>query len=86
MENRWHQNNNRDYYEKDITDIYRILQEESTENSLDIQEKWELEMNVLISDKDWKLFCWEEHKVTNDMWKEFEWKVKIFQPYTDFMF
>lgn len=57
MENRWHQNNNRDYYEKDITDIYRILQEESTENSLDIQEKWELEMNVLISDKDWKLFC-----------------------------
>ena len=63
---------------KVISHLYRILQGELADNSLDIKEKWELEMNTIIPDVNWKLSCREGHKITNSpLWKEFEWKIKM---------
>lgn len=48
------------------------------DNSLDVKEKWELEMNTIITDEGWEQSCREGHKVTNSpTWREFEWKIKM---------
>ena len=53
-----------------ILHIYKILQEETVDNSLDIKEKLELEMNIITSDKERELFRRVEHKITNSsIWK-----------------
>merc|ERR1712035_181329 len=63
---------------KIISHIYKILQEEVTDNSLDMKQKWELEMNTIISDKNWELSCREGHKITScPIWREFDWKVRM---------
>ena len=50
---------------KFISHLYRILQEELKENNLDIKEKWELEMNIIISDEQWESSCEQGHRVTS---------------------
>lgn len=61
-----------------ISYLYKILQEESTENTQDIMGKWELEMNIIIKDEDWEQTLREGHKITNSLvLREFEWKTKI---------
>lgn len=45
---------------------------------LDIKEKWELEMNTIITDKQWEASCSQGHRVTSSPnWKEFGWKIKM---------
>lgn len=47
-------------------------------NTLDIKEKWEMEMNVIIDDDSWEDGCERGHKITNSpSWKEFNWKIKM---------
>ncbi len=61
-----------------ISHIYKILKDNPMDDSLGVKEKWELEMNTIISDEKWELSCREGHKATNShTWKEFEWKVKM---------
>ena len=61
-----------------ISHLYRILQEELKENNLDIKEKWELEMNIIISDEQWENSCEQGHRVTSSPnWREFGWKIKM---------
>lgn len=61
-----------------ISHIYKTLEGDSKDYSLDNREKWELEVNLVITDEDLKLSCRKEHKITNSpIWKEFEWKVKM---------
>ena len=63
---------------KFISHLYKILQEELKENNLDIKEKWELEMNIIISDEQWESSCEQGHRVTSSPnWKEFGWKIKM---------
>ena len=63
---------------KFISHLYRILQEGLKENNLDIKEKWELEMNIIISDEQWENSCEQGHKVTSSPnWREFGWKIKM---------
>lgn len=63
---------------KYISHAYKILQEDKTENTQYIKEKWELEMNVIINDDEWEQTMLEGHKITNSpTLREFEWKTKI---------
>lgn len=63
---------------KFISHIYRILQDDLKNNNLDIKGKWELEMNVIISDEHWENSCSHGHKITSSPnWKEFGWKIKM---------
>lgn len=39
---------------KIISYMYKTLQEALQDNSIDIKEKWELEMNTIICDKNWQ--------------------------------
>lgn len=57
--------------------IYNILQEELKENTLDIKEKWGLEMNTIILDEQWEPSCSQGHRITSSPnWKEFGCKIK----------
>jgi len=63
---------------KFISHIYKILQEEFKGNNLDIKEKWELEMNTIITDEQWETSFSQGHRVTSSPnWKEFGWKIKM---------
>ena len=54
-----------------------MLQQESTENTLNIKEKWELEMNIVIKDEEWVETMRNGHKITeSQILREFEWKTK----------
>ena len=62
---------------KSASNIYKHLRTHFSGNSLDIKQKWELEMNV-IEDEEWEVVCEQGHKVTHSpVWKEFNWKFKI---------
>lgn len=63
---------------KFISYIYSILQEDLKNDNMDIKEKWELEMNVVISDEQWVNSCKRGHKLTSSSnWREFGWKLKM---------
>lgn len=63
---------------KFISYLYKALQEDLGENNLDIKEKWELEMNTVISDKQWETSFEQGHKVTNSLsWREYGWKLRM---------
>lgn len=51
---------------------------EQDDRTLDVKNKWELELNTLIDDSDWE-YSWEEwHKCLNSPnWKEFSWKLRM---------
>ncbi|MEQ2273730.1 hypothetical protein XENORESO_008121 [Xenotaenia resolanae] len=49
-----------------------------SDNSIDIKQKWELEMNIVIEDKEWERVCENGHKIIHSPgWKEFDWKLKM---------
>ncbi len=50
---------------KIVSQIYSCLQSQAEDNTLDIKEKWELEMNVVIEDEEWETICERNHKITN---------------------
>ena len=63
---------------KRISNIYKRLESDTSQNTDYIKEKWELELNVIIEDTTWK-DIWEGcHKgINSQLWKEFDWKIKI---------
>lgn len=62
---------------KYVSHAYKMLQQESTENTLNIKEKWELEMNIIIKDEEWVETMRNGHKITkSQILREFEWKTK----------
>jgi len=61
-----------------VSNIYKHLQTHFSGNSLDIKEKWELEINVVIEDEEWEVVCGQGHKIPHSpVWKEFNWKLKM---------
>lgn len=64
--------------EKIISKIYKALQVESEDNSLDIKEKWEQESNISIEEEQWEESFRIGHSLFSSVaWREFEWKGKI---------
>lgn len=60
-----------------ISHIYKILQEEVTEDTKYIKGKLDLEINMIIKFDDWEQMFWEGHKISNSpTFREFEWKTK----------
>lgn len=58
--------------------LYRWLQEMVTGNTWETKQKWELEMNICISDKTWKKACLEGQKLTSSpSLRKFEWKIRM---------
>lgn len=52
---------------------FGTLQGERIVNSLDNKEKWELEMNTVIQDKNWELSCKDGHRILNSLtWRDFD--------------
>lgn len=48
------------------------------QNTESIKGKWELELNILITDNVWEELCINCHKGLNSqLWREFDWKLKI---------
>lgn len=42
-----------------------------------LEERWELELNNVISADEWSETCLSGHKLTNSpKWREFDWKIK----------
>ena len=47
-------------------------------NTAQVKERWEIEINSNISNYMWEEICTEVHLVTNsNAWREFKWKVVI---------
>ena len=69
---------------KHISHIYRrLIIADKTQNTLNIKEKWELELNVIIEDSTWEDLCSTCHKgINSPLWKEFDWKLKMRYFYT----
>lgn len=52
--------------------------EQASQATLQVKEKWELEMNVVTGDQEWEQLCENGHKLTSSpTWKEFIWKVNV---------
>lgn len=63
---------------KIVSELYKCLQTHWSLDSLHIKDRWELEMNVIIEDEEWREVCESGHKLTNcPIWKEFNWKIKM---------
>lgn len=63
---------------KHLSNIYKRLATSTLQNTEYIKEKWELEMNVIIEDSTWEDIWAGCHKgINSQLWKEFDWKVKI---------
>lgn len=59
---------------KDVSNIYKRLEAHTSQNTLYIKEKWELELNIIIEHDVWDL-CVNCHKgVSSQLWEEFNWK------------
>lgn len=63
---------------KHISNIYKRLISDTSQNVEYVKEKWELELNVIIEDSTWTDIWAGCHKgISSQLWKEFDWKVKI---------
>ena len=63
---------------KHTSNIYKRLVIDTLQNTNHIKEKWELELNVIIEDSTWVDICTGCHRgISSQLWKEFDWKVKI---------
>ena len=61
-----------------ISKLYKVLQQESNNNNLDVKEKGEVEANIIITDEQWEETFKAGHRVTNSpTWREFDWKIKM---------
>lgn len=64
--------------DKMVSSLYKSLQSCMLGGPPGLKERWELEMNVTIEDREWELACENNHKLTSSpMWKEFSWKVNV---------
>ena len=63
---------------KQISYIYKKLLIDSQDNTSHIKRQWELELNTVVDDEVWENICSRCHMgVGSQVWKEFDWKVKI---------
>lgn len=61
-----------------VSYIYKSLLTDTSDNTLHIKSEWELELNAIIEDEAWEKTCLASHKgIGSQMWKEFDWKVKL---------
>ena len=61
-----------------VSHMYKRLMIDTSDNTLHIKGQWEMELNTTIDDDTWEDICTACHKgVGSQMWKEFDWKVKI---------
>lgn len=57
-----------------ISNLYKHLQMHFSDNSIDVKQKWDLKMNILIEDGEWEEVC---EKITHSPgWKEYDWKLR----------
>ena len=60
---------------KIVSKLYRGLQKRNGRNSLYIKCKWELELNIKLSESDWHSMCKTQQTSTSSKrWREFGWK------------
>jgi len=60
---------------KTISKLYNIFLSMNLHNSQQIKQRWEAEMNTIISQNTWEEMCTEAHLVTNsNTWRELKWK------------
>lgn len=63
---------------KHVSNLYKRLSLDVTQNTWNIKEKWELELNILIEDELWDNLCKGSHTgINSQSWKEFDWKLKV---------
>ena len=61
---------------KIISYCYQIFLSMNLNNTAQVKERWEIEINSNISHDMWEEICTEVHMVTNsNVWREFKWKV-----------
>ena len=61
---------------KIISKVYHIFLSMNSHNSLQIKQRWEAEMNMIISQGMRKEVCALGNVVTNSKtWREFKWKI-----------
>lgn len=63
---------------KHVSHINKRLINDTAQNTGNIDKKWELELKTIIEDNIWEELCTNCHKgINSQLWKEFEWKLKI---------
>lgn len=68
----------RNFDKKLISRCYQIFLDMNLNNTLQIKERWEIEMKANISQDMWEEICTNAHLVTNsNVWREFKWKVIV---------
>lgn len=61
-----------------VSQIYQKLTTDMSDNTLHIKGQWELELNTIIENDEWEDICSKCHRgVGSQLWKEFDWKVKV---------
>lgn len=61
-----------------VSHLYKRLITNIIQNTGDVKGKWELELNTIIEDDTWEELWKGCHKgINSQLWKEFDWKVKI---------
>lgn len=69
---------NKKALKKIISSLYKIIRIEQDENTFDVKNKWELELNTMINDSDWEHSWVEWYTCLNSPnWKEFSWKLRM---------
>ena len=63
---------------KQLSCIYKKLSLDMSDNTLHIKRQWETELNIGMEEDIWKEICVKCHGVIqSQLWKEFDWKVKM---------
>ena len=63
---------------KHVSHLYKRLMADDSQNTWNVRDKWELELNIIIEDAVWESLCVGSHKgINSQLWKEFDWKLKI---------
>uniref|UniRef100_A0A087YQ60 Reverse transcriptase zinc-binding domain-containing protein n=1 Tax=Poecilia formosa TaxID=48698 RepID=A0A087YQ60_POEFO len=64
--------------QKIVSALYQRIRMEQEETTLDVKNKWELELNRVIEDTEWEK-AWDSwHKCLNSPnWREFSWKIRM---------
>ena len=58
-----------------VSRLYKGLQSVTDKNTLHIKRKWEVEMDIQITEREWQTALETQHTSTNSRgWKEFGWK------------
>lgn len=64
--------------QKLISQIYKILQESNQQDGYNIKEKWEIEIQKIITNEDWHLSVKNIFdQIRSSYWQEFAWKLHL---------